>query len=89
MRNKNLAFSKDNGIIKEVCENIVNVKSIMRELTAVGKFLDVADLGSDSLECNIQVKRKTSFFCSDEPDMLEHISLQKFCSCSFAAPALY
>lgn len=30
----------------------------MRELTAVGKFLEVADIGSSSLECNQNVKGK-------------------------------
>merc|ERR1719410_2029135 len=37
-------------------EKIVNVEQTMHELVSVGKFLEVADLGSDSLKCNTAVK---------------------------------
>ena len=37
-------------------EKIVNVEQTMYELVSVGKFLEVADLGSDSLKCNTAVK---------------------------------
>ena len=40
-------------------DKIVNVEQTMYELVSVGKFLEVADLGSDSLKCNTAVKGNT------------------------------
>ena len=37
-------------------EKAVNVQKTMQELVAVGKLLQIADLGSDSLESNAVVK---------------------------------
>ena len=37
-------------------EKAVNVQKTMQELVAVGKLLQIADLGSDSLKSNAVVK---------------------------------
>ena len=43
-------------IIKDVCYRIVDMNAIMYELTAVGHFIQVADLGTEHLDINQKVK---------------------------------
>ena len=42
-------------------ENAVNVQKTMHDLVAVGKLLQIADLGSDSLKSNVVVKGNIYF----------------------------
>lgn len=42
-------------------EKAVNVQKTMHDLVAVGKLLQIADLGSDSLNSNAVVKGNVNF----------------------------
>lgn len=45
-----------NEIIQDMGEKVFNIKTTMHSLCAVGKYLEIADLGSESHSYNVEVK---------------------------------